>query len=92
MESLCACSVCSSLQRKLQDIKKMQYLCPCRTQASNTACGLESNYCRNPDGEAQPWCYTVDPNSRWEFCSIPLCSKFTKSDAQWYCMTKQIKV
>ena len=27
-----------------------------------------SNYCRNPDGEPSIWCYTDDPNSRWEFC------------------------
>ena len=26
------------------------------------------NYCRNPDGEPSIWCYTDDPNSRWEYC------------------------
>merc|ERR1719210_882850 len=25
-------------------------------------------YCRNPDGEPTIWCYTTDPNVRWEFC------------------------
>ena len=35
--------------------------------------GLEgNNYCRDPDGEYTPWCYTVD-GSRWEYCDIPLC-------------------
>ncbi|KAK3092507.1 hypothetical protein FSP39_003791 [Pinctada imbricata] len=33
------------------------------------------NYCRNPDGEPSPWCYTTDPATRWEFCSIPECAK-----------------
>ncbi len=29
------------------------------------------NYCRNPDGEAGPWCYTMDfPNMRWEECDV----------------------
>jgi hypothetical protein len=32
----------------------------------------ENNYCRNPDNEPQPWCYTVD-GPRWEFCAIPEC-------------------
>jgi hypothetical protein len=35
---------------------------------------LPFNYCRNPDGEPWPWCYTTDPNTRWEACSqIPQC-------------------
>ena len=30
------------------------------------------NFCRNPDGEAGPWCYTLDyPDVRWELCSVP---------------------
>ena len=33
------------------------------------------NYCRNPEGRgSQPWCYTTDPNTRWEYCSIARCS------------------
>ncbi|XP_052694034.1 uncharacterized protein LOC128172280 [Crassostrea angulata] len=31
------------------------------------------NYCRNPDGEPSPWCYTTDPYKRWELCAIPDC-------------------
>lgn len=29
------------------------------------------NFCRNPDGEAGPWCYTTDAASRWELCDVP---------------------
>ena len=28
----------------------------------------DHNYCRNPDGEPSIWCYTTDPNKRWELC------------------------
>ena len=35
-----------------------------------------ANHCRNPqlvdDG---PWCYTQDPDVRWQYCDIPWCSK-----------------
>ena len=30
-----------------------------------------SNYCRNPDGEPWPWCFTTDSNIRWEYCKLP---------------------
>ena len=32
-----------------------------------------SNYCRNPDGDSGPWCYTMDPSTRWEDCDVPCC-------------------
>ena len=36
------------------------------------------NYCRNPEGRGkQPWCYTTDPKTRWEYCSIPVCTTDT---------------
>ena len=35
--------------------------------------GLEQNFCRNPDNEATPWCYTTSPSKRWEACNIPVC-------------------
>lgn len=32
------------------------------------------NYCRNPGGlELKPWCYTMDPKVRWQFCDIKQC-------------------
>jgi integrin beta 3 len=34
-----------------------------------------ANYCRNPDNEDEGvWCYTTDPNKRWEFCDVPKCN------------------
>merc|ERR1712136_661117 len=30
--------------------------------------GLVKNYCRNPSGSGTIWCYTTDPNKRWEYC------------------------
>ena len=34
-----------------------------------------SNYCRNPDSDSGgPWCYTVDPSVRWEYCDGQLCN------------------
>lgn len=40
--------------------------------------GLESNYCRNPDGGDTIWCYTTDPDVRWEYCE-PLKSKLSEA-------------
>uniref|UniRef100_A0A663MQJ1 Plasminogen n=1 Tax=Athene cunicularia TaxID=194338 RepID=A0A663MQJ1_ATHCN len=39
----------------------------------NYPCNLEENYCRNPDGEKMPWCYTTNRTARWEYCTIPSC-------------------
>ena len=44
-----------------------------RTPANYPDSGLENNFCRNPDGEPRAWCYTTDPESRFEFCDIPQC-------------------
>ncbi|XP_053387238.1 plasminogen-like, partial [Mercenaria mercenaria] len=32
------------------------------------------NYCRDPHDAGRPWCYTTDPNDRWDYCDIPQCS------------------
>lgn len=34
---------------------------------------FNSNYCRDPDYELSPWCYTTDPSVRWEFCPVAKC-------------------
>ena len=31
------------------------------------------NYCRAPDDDVLPWCYTTDPDERWGYCHIPRC-------------------
>ncbi|KAJ8389988.1 hypothetical protein AAFF_G00111490 [Aldrovandia affinis] len=37
---------------------------------------LVENYCRNPDNETTgPWCFTTDPDLRFETCGIPQCSE-----------------
>ena len=47
-----------------------------RTASNYPHAGLGShNFCRNPDGEAWPWCYTQDPQVRLEPCThIPKCA------------------
>ncbi|XP_041831245.1 plasminogen [Melanotaenia boesemani] len=44
-----------------------------RTPENYPCKSLDSNYCRNPDNERMPWCYTTDPDTRWEYCSVPRC-------------------
>jgi len=35
-----------------------------------------SNYCRNPEREwSGVWCYTTDPNVRYEKCAVPSCGQ-----------------
>ena len=39
------------------------------------------NYCRNPDGGPQGvWCYTTDPDERWEYCDVPECDNYDSGD------------
>ncbi|XP_076815276.1 uncharacterized protein LOC143461288 [Clavelina lepadiformis] len=36
--------------------------------------GGRHNYCRNPDNDVHGlWCYTTDPDRRWEYCDVPKC-------------------
>ncbi|XP_024051597.2 plasminogen [Terrapene carolina triunguis] len=46
-----------------------------RTPESYPCKALEENYCRNPDGEIKPWCYTTNSSTRWEYCNIPSCDE-----------------
>ena len=39
----------------------------------------QNNYCRNVQSnpecdEGWPWCFTTDPDKRWDYCEIPKCS------------------
>ena len=45
----------------------------------------EHNYCRQPPGSDSPqgvFCYTTDPDVRWEPCSVPYCNA-TYSCQDW---------
>ncbi|KAA0721810.1 Apolipoprotein(a) [Triplophysa tibetana] len=44
-----------------------------RTSVNYPCKGLEENYCRNPDHKIAPWCYTTDPEIRWEYCNVHHC-------------------
>uniref|UniRef100_A0AAR2INK0 Hepatopoietin-A n=1 Tax=Pygocentrus nattereri TaxID=42514 RepID=A0AAR2INK0_PYGNA len=44
--------------------------------------GLKDNYCRNPDGRQRPWCFTTDPNTPWEYCSIKQCDSDNQSELE----------
>ena len=42
----------------------------------------DHNYCRNPEGRGKrPWCYTMDPTVRWEYCDVLNCSAILESTA-----------
>eukprot|EP00105_Crassostrea_gigas_P043020 XP_019927168.1 PREDICTED: hepatocyte growth factor-like [Crassostrea gigas] len=45
--------------------------------------GNQENFCRNlakdEEEEAGPWCYTLDPDIRWQTCGIPLCYDFSRN-------------
>lgn len=44
------------------------------TPDTSPLAGLEANYCRNPDeDEKGPWCYTTDPDTRFDYCNIQEC-------------------
>jgi len=43
------------------------------------------NYCRNPDSDpVGPWCYTTDPEVRFEPCYVPYCG--TSNDYSTLCI------
>ena len=35
----------------------------------------QHSYCRNPDNEPTIWCYTTDPNKRFDFCDTLRCDE-----------------
>ncbi|KAM7396616.1 hypothetical protein PAMP_019649 [Pampus punctatissimus] len=46
---------------------------------------LRENYCRNPDGQEFPWCFTTDPRVRTMFCTnIPQCDTQNKPVSDCY--------
>ncbi|XP_029352647.1 plasminogen [Echeneis naucrates] len=51
-----------------------------RTPDNYPCKGLDNNYCRNPDNERKPWCYTTDSETRWEYCTVPSCGDEPRPD------------
>ncbi|XP_048365500.1 hepatocyte growth factor activator [Sphaerodactylus townsendi] len=34
------------------------------------------SYCRNPDDDVKPWCYTIKDNTvSWDYCNVTLCGR-----------------
>ncbi|KAG7454310.1 hypothetical protein MATL_G00258320 [Megalops atlanticus] len=44
--------------------------------------GLSDNFCRNPDNRLRPWCFTMDPETPWEYCDIKACDSDSETDKQ----------
>jgi len=56
-----------------------------QTKSKFDAGDFETNYCRNPDGEpGGAWCYTMDGDTRWEYCGIPTCQAQDENDKQYH--------
>lgn len=61
-----------------------------------------ANYCRNPDvHEYGVWCYTTDPDHRWDFCFVPHCRQggsvcitfaacCSQCSSSWHCSSAAI--
>ena len=43
------------------------------------------NYCRNPTDHSSPWCFTTDPEVRWEECNVTRC-KSGQYNMRWIMM------
>ena len=36
---------------------------------------VAEGFCRDPNGsKGAPWCLTTDPDKKWEFCGVKMCS------------------
>ncbi|XP_035669328.1 plasminogen-like [Branchiostoma floridae] len=54
------------------------------TPENHPSSGLVENYCRNPDGDLRVWCYTTDPDERWDYCDVPVCKPCQVGDGASY--------
>ncbi|KAJ6664579.1 hypothetical protein lerEdw1_006152 [Lerista edwardsae] len=61
-----------------------------RTPENYPCKALDENYCRNPDGETSPWCYTTNPSKRWEYCTIPSCDDAIVTTGKKNCMCAHV--
>ena len=60
---------------QVSDCSKTQYGLTCQRWDKNSPHIPKSkpivdmhNFCSNPDGDKNNWCYTTDPNVRWDYC------------------------
>ncbi|XP_063431129.1 plasminogen-like [Mytilus trossulus] len=61
-------------------------------QIYTTTLADQQNFCRNPDNEPLgPWCYTTDPDMKWEYCTVPFCDCISPKPDQDCRMNKQGK-
>ena len=43
-------------------------------KTSNLVCQLKLNYVIDDD---EPWCFTTDPNTEYDYCDVPKCGQTT---------------
>ena len=51
-----------------------------------------SNYCRDTSDHGALWCYTTDPDVRWENCPVPVCQKFKNRKTIYRKMNRKQKL
>uniref|UniRef100_A0A665X7W8 trypsin n=1 Tax=Echeneis naucrates TaxID=173247 RepID=A0A665X7W8_ECHNA len=63
------------------------------TVAASPLRGLgEHAYCRNPDGDKMPWCYTLSDGAiSWEYCDVPSCVMRVSSSRKFFPKPKRRK-
>ena len=43
---------------------------------------LGHNYCRNPDNDLEPWCFTTSPQKRKEYCGVQKCGTLSSNEQE----------
>ena len=74
---------CQRWDEDTMHVRNVAYTNPSLFPEGNLS--LAENYCRNPDIYRTFWCYTMDPNVRWDSCNIWRCFK---NNGTWYCIEK----
>ena len=79
---MCGCHIWTYKEWKYSHRERMSYVVfiSIFPQPHGQKCWLsdsQSNYCRNSRKceTLSPWCYTTDPDKRWEYCEIPKCGE-----------------
>ncbi|KAI2658363.1 Hyaluronan-binding protein 2 [Labeo rohita] len=65
----------SETVEKLECLPWNYYRIPFKEFEGNESIGAH-NYCRNPDGDREPWCFVKDKGDlRWDYCNVKPCSE-----------------